>query len=63
MNGMNISSETLLRFEETIRHFRGYIDKERLEDDINYLQDFLREIESMEHSAAEQSSQTSPKAA
>ena len=37
-------SELLQKYIETIRHFRGYIDKDRFNEDIEFLIKFLNEV-------------------
>ena len=41
----DLSPELLLKYTETIRHFRGYVDKERFAEDVNFLREFLKEVE------------------
>lgn len=37
-------AETLQKYAETIRHFRGYIDKDRFKEDVEFLLKFLKEV-------------------
>lgn len=39
-----VSSEILQKYTETIRHFRGYIDKDRFNEDVEFLRKFLNEV-------------------
>lgn len=43
-NQEDISPEMLQKYVETIRHFRGYVDKERFNEDVEYLRNFLNEV-------------------
>ena len=37
-------AEMLQKYAETIRHFRGYIDKDRFKEDVEFLLKFLKEV-------------------
>ena len=38
------TQETLQKYATAIRHFRGYIDKEKFNDDFRFLVNFVREV-------------------
>lgn len=44
-NSMVLDSETIQKYVETIRHFRGYVDKERFAEDVEFLRRFLERAE------------------
>ena len=39
-----IEQEKIQKYVSVIRHFRGYLDKERYEDDIAFLAHFVQEV-------------------
>lgn len=38
------TQETLQKYATAIRHFRGYLDKEKFNDDLRFLLNFVREV-------------------
>ena len=38
------SGDTLEKYVEAIRHFRGFVNKERFNEDVTFLREFVREI-------------------
>ena len=38
----------LVKFAETIRHFRGYVDKNRFAEDVEFLRELVRAINTAE---------------
>ena len=38
------SQETIQKYASAIRHFRGYLDKEKFEDDFRFLMDFVQDV-------------------
>jgi len=43
-NMADSESETLQKFTEAIRHFRGFVNKERFSEDVSFLREFVREV-------------------
>ena len=39
-----IQQETVQKYAYAIRHFRGYLDKEKFDDDLAFLMNFVREV-------------------
>lgn len=39
-----LAQETVQKYAYAIRHFRGYLDKEKFEDDLAFLVNFVREV-------------------
>lgn len=39
-----IEQETIRKYVTVIRHFRGYLDKERYADDVAFLRAFVEEV-------------------
>lgn len=39
-----LAQETVQKYAYAIRHFRGYLDKEKFEDDLAFLMNFVREV-------------------
>lgn len=44
MSELELAPETYEKYITAIQHFRGYIDKVRLEDDIEFLMDFVQKM-------------------
>ena len=51
-NRTYVDREDLPKYAEAIRHFRGYIDRERFEDDIAFLRQFVAEMSASRTSPA-----------
>ena len=39
-----LQRETVQKYAYAIRHFRGYLDKEKFDDDLAFLMDFVRDV-------------------
>jgi len=39
-----MTQEMVQKYAYAIRHFRGYVDKEKFSDDMAYLMNFVREV-------------------
>ena len=43
-NLVETEGETLEKYAEVIRHFRGFVNKERFNEDVTFLREFIRDV-------------------
>lgn len=41
---VQMEKEQLQRYAEAIWHFRGYLDKEKFDDDLDFLLEFVKQV-------------------